>query len=602
MEPICNRFEILKFYTCRMEPLHPFYERYFDVLDIAFQPIVDIHSGISFGVEALLRGSDVLGFVTIEAFFDHLYEENILYTFDLRLREKVIEKFCTIAGFENLKLFYNLDNRVLEMTDFSKGNTSRILRRYGLDQKSIVFELSEHNEIVNLDHFTKLMNHYGDEGFCIAIDDFGIGQSGYKLLYHCTPNIIKIDRFFLSSINKDPKKKLLAHNMVQLATLMGCRVIAEGVENNQELFVCKEIGAHMVQGYFVQHPTIDASKIEIKYPHIMESSTRDLRHKEDQNIILKRLESLKPIIIGDSMEALLDLLKEDDKLFLVPVVDSMHHPQGIIHEHRLKSVIYSPFGRSLIQNRSSNLSVLETYIEPIPVVDIKMPLETIIELFSLSENAPGVLVVESSRYIGYLSARDMIDVIHERNLIRARDENPLTRLPGNFRINEYIANILENPEEAIVVYFDFDHFKPYNDHYGFRNGDRVILLFAELMHKVLSPEFFKGHIGGDDFFMGALLNESTTFKSVCTQVELLIHKFIDNVRDFYETKDRERGCIIAEDREGNSKEYKLLSVSAVVIRIQKNSDLLSGEHLQRLFAQEKKIAKKSPDHLSIVEL
>lgn len=248
-----------------MEPLHPLYHHYLAVLDVAFQPIVDIHSGAIFGVEALLRGTDTLGFESIESFFDRLYEENILYTFDLLLREKVIEKFCTIEGYERLKLFYNLDNRVLEMTDFSKGNTFRLLQRYNLDPKAIVFELSEHNEILNLDHFTKLMHHYGDEGFCIAIDDFGIGQSGYKLLYHCTPNIIKIDRFFLSSIDKDPKKKLLARNMVQLSTLMGCRVIAEGVENERELLVCTEIGCHMVQGYFVQRPTLDSTLITDKY-------------------------------------------------------------------------------------------------------------------------------------------------------------------------------------------------------------------------------------------------------------------------------------------------------------------------------------------------
>lgn len=583
-----------------MEPLHPFYERYFDILDIAFQPIVDIHSGITFAVEALLRGTDVLGYVSIASFFDHLYENNILYTFDLHLREKVIEKFCMIEGYEHLKLFYNLDNRVLEMTDFSKGNTFRILRRYGLDHKSIVFELSEQNEITNIDHFSRLMHHYSDEGFCIAIDDFGIGQSGYKLLYHCSPNIIKIDRFFLSSIDKDPKKKLLARNMVKLATLLGSRVVAEGVETDRELFVCKEIGAHMVQGYFVQHPSIDTTKIIARYPHVVGTTVREERLKGEQSIILKRLEPIKPIVIGDSVESLLDLLKADDELFLVPIVDSASYPKGIIHEHRLKSVIYSPFGRSLIQNRSSNLSVLDTYIEPIPVVDVAMPLETIIELFSLSPSAPGVLVTESSRYIGYLSARELIEVVHERHLISARDENPLTRLPGNFRINEYIAQTLDNREEAVVVYFDFDHFKPYNDHYGFRNGDRVILLFTELMHKCLPLEYFKGHIGGDDFFMGALLHGTVTFESVCSHIEALIQKFIEEVRDFYDAKDRERGYILSEDREGNIKEFKLLAVSAVIIRIGSGSTLLTGEHLQQLFAQQKKKAKKSSTHMSIV--
>ncbi len=582
-----------------MEPLHPLYHHYLEVLDVAFQPIVDIHSGITFGVEALLRGTDTLGYESIFSFFDRLYEENILYTFDVLLRKKVIDKFCMIEGHEKLKLFYNLDNRVLEMTDFSKGNTHRLLKRHNLDPKSIVFELSEHNEILNLDHFTKLMHHYGDEGFCIAIDDFGIGQSGYKLLYHCTPNIIKIDRFFLSEIDKDPKKKLLVRNMVQLATLLGCRVIAEGVETERELVVCKEIGCHMVQGYFIQRPSVDCTLIAEKYLTNMVAFKGEKRALSNQKIILKRLEPLKSIMIHDSMETLLDLLNEKGT-YLVPVLDAAMHPVGIIHEHQLKAIACSPYGRSLTQNRSSNLSALETYIEPIPVVDLTMPLETMIELFSLSQTAPGVLIVESSRYIGYLSAREMIEVVHERNLIRARDENPLTRLPGNFRINEYIANVIESGTDAVLVYFDFDHFKPYNDYYGFRNGDRVILLFAELMHKVLCADYFKGHIGGDDFFVGAVMDESHTFEKICGEVETLIATFSDEVRAFYEPADRERGCIVAEDRDGNSREFKLLGVSSVVIRMGSHSGITSSEHLQRTFAMEKKNAKKSPNHMSII--
>jgi EAL domain-containing protein (putative c-di-GMP-specific phosphodiesterase class I)/GGDEF domain-containing protein len=585
-----------------MEPLHTLYHRYLDVLDVAFQPIVDIHSGVIYGVEALLRGTEMLGFETIHSFFDSLFAEGVLYTFDLRLREKVIEKFCTIPEYTNLKLFYNLDNRLLEMADFSKGNTSLILRRHKLDHNAIVFELSEHNEIGDIPQFTRLMHHYEEEGFCVAIDDFGIGQSGYKMLYHCTPDIIKIDRFFLTAIDKDPKKKLLVHHMVQLAILMGCRVIAEGVENEHELMVCKEVGCHMVQGYFVQRPTLVCADILQQYTHVSGNISINKRTKSDQNIILKRLEPLKPVVIGETMESLLDLLKKEDEMFMVPVVDAQYQPMGIIHEHRLKSVIYSPYGRSLIQNRSSNLSILETYIELIPVVDLTMPLETIVELFSLSENAPGVLVVESSKYIGYLSARVMIEVIQERNLIRARDENPLTRLPGNFMINEYIAQTFEMKHDAVLCYFDFDHFKPYNDYYGFRNGDRVILLFADLMHKVVSQDYFKGHIGGDDFFLGITLSETNTFESVCREVECLIRKFSEDVREFYDIKDRERGCIVAEDRDGNQREFKLLGVSSVVIRVGSASTIRSAEHLHRLFASEKKAAKKSLNHMSIIDM
>jgi len=572
-----------------MEPLHPFYERYLDVLDVAFQPIVDIHSGELFGVEALLRGTDTLGFESIASFFDRLFEENILYTFDLALREKVIKKFCTIGFYPQIKLFYNLDNRLLGMADFSKGNTSRLLKQYGLDHKSIVFELSEHNEIGNLDSFLSLMSHYRREGFCVAIDDFGIGQSGYKMLYHTTPNIIKIDRFFLSDVDSDPKKKLLARQMVQLSTLMGCRVIAEGVETAAELLVCKEIGCHLIQGYFVQRPTCDCRELILKYEHINLLTVDEKRISGDQAIIKKRLEILTSVTIDASMETLLGKFNDDSELFLIPIVDNQGAPMGIIHEHRLKSIIYSPFGQSLIQNSSSNFSILENYLERIPIVNVTMPLETIVELFSLHENAPGVLVMESSKYIGYLSARVLIESVHERNLIRARDQNPLSRLPGNFMINEHIAHAFDSKNASAFCYFDFDHFKPYNDHYGFRNGDRVIVLFAELMHKIFLNEYFIGHIGGDDFFAGTPIKNEIMFEEFCTRTQQLIRQFSEDVREFYSAEDRERGCIIAEDREGKTREFELLNVSAVIVYRRDTSSIhsiLYGVTVKGLICQE----------------
>jgi GGDEF domain-containing protein len=239
-------------------------------------------------------------------------------------------------------------------------------------------------------------------------------------------------------------------------------------------------------------------------------------------------------------------------------------------------------------------------MERIPVVDVTMPLETIVELYSLSQNAPGVLVIESSKYIGYLSARVLIEAVHERNLIRARDQNPLSRLPGNFMINEHIAHSFDRGEKSAFCYFDFDHFKPYNDHYGFRNGDRVIVLFAELMQKVLLNQYFIGHIGGDDFFAGATVENEVEFEDFCTLIRSLIYQFGEDVREFYSAEDRDRGCIVTEDREGVSREFKLLSVSAVIVYKDNFTSIQSAEQLQKIFAIEKKNAKKSPEHLCVI--
>ncbi len=388
--------------------------------------------------------------------------------------------------------------------------------------------------------------------------------------------------------------------MTQMATLMGCRVVAEGIETPEEFLVCKEIGCHLAQGYFVQKPTCDITALHTRYPHINATTFIEKRLSKDQAILQKRLEPLVSIAIGNSTESLLEMFNQQPELFLIPVVDSQGAPLGIIHEHRLKSIIYSPFGQSLIKNNSTNFSTLETYIDVIPIVDIKAPLETIIELFSLHDNASGVLVANSSKYIGYLSARVLIEAVHERNLIRARDQNPLSRLPGNFMITEHIASAFTSGCDHAFCYFDFDHFKPYNDYYGFRSGDRVIVLFADLMHKIFLNEYFIGHIGGDDFFVASFVKNKEAFDLFCSRISDAIVRFEMDVREFYNDDDKKRGCIVTQDREGKEREFNLLTVSAVVVYKGEKSSITTPEELQKVFAIEKKNAKHSPDHLRII--
>ena len=120
------------------------------ILDVAFQPIINIHTGKIFAVEALLRNHKEVGFNSIFELFDEVYEDNLLYSFDLKLRKKALKKFITIKGYEDLKLFYNLDNRLLEMPNFKHGNTNKLLKHYGIGKNSICFEISERHEISNI--------------------------------------------------------------------------------------------------------------------------------------------------------------------------------------------------------------------------------------------------------------------------------------------------------------------------------------------------------------------------------------------------------------------------------------------------------------------
>ncbi|MBU0721378.1 GGDEF domain-containing protein [bacterium] len=569
-------------------------------LDIAFQPILNVHTGNLFAVEALLRNYKDIGFDSIFSLFDQVYKEELLYTFDLALREKTIQKFTKIDNYQEIKLFYNLDNRLLQMANFSDGNTNKILKDKGIKKDSICFEISERHEITGSCNLENIIRHYKNENFCIAIDDFGVGYSGYKLLYDMTPNVIKIDRFFLKDIAKDPKKKLMVQNITHLAIQLGINVIAEGVEEKEELLICKNIGCHMVQGYFIQKPSKDTKKILKSYKHISDLIKNDERSSNKNIKIKSYIDKIPPIDIQSNMSLVIDYFKQYKEVSAVAIINAIHEPLGILQENQIKEYLYSPYGRSLLLNDSTNKSKLKHLIKPCGTTDISSDISTIIELFSNNPESAGIIITKNSKYYGLLSARAIIGVMNEENLLYAREQNPLTKLPGNVMIEKYILDASRYKDAYIFCYFDLDNFKAYNDVYGFRNGDRVIQLFADILRKHLPNEFFKAHIGGDDFFIALRFKEDAS--SILKHITNIIKKFTSDVKEFYSKEDKKRGYITAMDRDKNKKQFPLLSVSASVLILSDKTKERCLKNINSILAEQKKVAKNEFTHLSVSSL
>lgn len=236
-----------------------------DSIDFAFQPIVNIHNGICLGYEALVRGHQRFGFSNIHELFDAAYRDGSLFRFDIWLREKAIKQFVLIKDYYKFKLFFNLENRIIFSDNYRPGLTLEILKKFNLAPDSICFEISERHELDCSSHDFLMIDNYKRQTYKIAIDDFGSGYSGLQLLYRAEPDYIKIDRFFVSGIESDSKKKLFMAKVVNLAHILGIRVIAEGVENEKEFRLCKEIKCDYVQGYFIQMPTVYIKELHGTY-------------------------------------------------------------------------------------------------------------------------------------------------------------------------------------------------------------------------------------------------------------------------------------------------------------------------------------------------
>ena len=183
-------------------------------------------------------------------------------------------------------------------------------------------------------------------------------------------------------------------------------------------------------------------------------------------------------------------------------------------------------------------------------------------------------------------------------MAEARDQNPLTRLPGNTSISAHINNIMENCSgKRILTYFDLDNFKPFNDHYGFRRGDRAILLFSELLRKTLTPQgVFLGHIGGDDFF-ASISCAKENWETGLQTVKGILNKFSRDVTALYDNTDLQQGGIISVSRSGEIKRFPVLSVSAAVLCLKKGKYSATPDQIATMIAQLKKGAKKCSSHI-----
>ncbi|MBA3014235.1 MAG: diguanylate cyclase [Proteobacteria bacterium] len=146
---------------------------------------------------------------------------------------------------------------------------------------------------------------------------------------------------------------------------------------------------------------------------------------------------------------------------------------------------------------------------------------------------------------------------------RVFDNNPLSKLPGNTSILNAIQNALADSEPMAVCYVDIDNFKPYNDHYGFSQGDEVILMVARVIVNVIDQvarqRSFVGHVGGDDY---VFIVPEFKMVEVCEKV-LANFEAVRNL--FIAPEDVKKGGFVEKDRQGRETRFGLLSISIAVI-------------------------------------
>jgi DNA-binding response OmpR family regulator len=176
--------------------------------------------------------------------------------------------------------------------------------------------------------------------------------------------------------------------------------------------------------------------------------------------------------------------------------------------------------------------------------------------------------------------------------------NPSTRLPGNVAIERAISQRIADGAPFAVCYGDLDHFKAYNDSYGFLKGDAVIQRTAQILLDAVrgqgNPDDFVGHIGGDDFVV------ITTPERVGPICEAATSQFDETAPLFYDAETRDRGHISGVDRQGRPTQFPLVSITFAVVTSARRRFSHPGEVAQRA-VEAKKRAKLIPGSIYLIE-
>lgn len=232
-------------------------------LSLYYQPQLNLETGAIDSVEALIRWHHPRRGLVPPAEFIPLAEESG------RIRDIgrwVIQAACNqLAQWrgtpcEYLRIAINLSGRELENEDLVDDLRQSLLNA-GIAPNRLEVELTEESYIRNIKHNHNQLARIHDLGIHLAIDDFGVGYSSLGYLRDFPVDVLKIDRSFITDVPQRHESGIITRAVISLAHNLGIRVIAEGVETEEQLAFLKRYRCHLAQGYLISRP-MPAAELE----------------------------------------------------------------------------------------------------------------------------------------------------------------------------------------------------------------------------------------------------------------------------------------------------------------------------------------------------
>ncbi|MCR9487098.1 EAL domain-containing protein [Vibrio alginolyticus] len=380
------------------------------LVDVYFQPIIDVQTGSVVKFEALAR----------------FYDENDAYCTqkmiaiieDLELIAALDDVVCQAAlkHFPRLQEIYGEEvgvtiNRSLN----TKLDSLQILQRShdlikasGVDPKRVTIELTETAYFEQDEEHTRSLEEVRKEGIEIAIDDFGTGYSSFSYLEKGQFDLLKIDRKFVKNIHKGSTSYNIVKMVTELAQQMNVKVVAEGVESKQELQVLAEIGVDYMQGFlFSAAVPVDLMDKADSYEHLFSDIAVESKQSDVlQSVSHEQVRSMDP---GEPLSLAVEYMNLNPSSPLV--VLNENRCVGLITKETVNLHLTPSMGTERETERESRIwkrPVNQIMSTEFVLVDEDLPVSVIRELVKTGIRFPWVLCNTKEEYRGVLTQEDAL--------------------------------------------------------------------------------------------------------------------------------------------------------------------------------------------------
>ncbi|MFM0083217.1 phosphodiesterase [Paraburkholderia sediminicola] len=575
-------------------------------LSAVFQPIIDFDDGAILGYEGLIRGPAGTPLEAPFALFSQALAEGCALELEQAAARTCIDAFAKL-DFDG-KLFLNFSAGAIRQLADAHDETFALLRHRGVDPQRIVIELTEQSTIPDIASFLPVISALRTAGAQFALDDYGTANASMNLWVRLQPDVVKIDRFFIHGIASDSLKFEAVRAMQHFASASGARLVAEGIEDEADLIVVRDMGIGCGQGFFFGRPhaqpassVTDDARDALRAGHIavFPETTRTVSSASPSG----GMASAKMMVHAPALPRhatnndVLELFNRLPDLHAVAVVEH-DEPVALVNRRSFMDRYALPYHRELFGKRPC---LQFANASPV-IIEQSMTVEQMAKLLASDDQrylADGFVITDNDgKYAGLGTGENLVRAVTEVRIEAARYANPLTFLPGNIPISSHIARLLGNDAGFHACYVDLNHFKPFNDQYGYWQGDEVLKFAAAVLADVCDPtRDFLGHVGGDDFLI--------LFQSEDWQERVLraIHLFNEGAQRFYAPTDRLAGGIHGEDRRGNPTFFGFVTMAIGCVRVESDGgpSFYSSEEIASVAALAKRRAKHETSGFVLID-